>query len=956
LAKTRLPAAPLKGLYHRVQAFFVFCPSILLCFCVSLHLSITFLNFLAMKLKSEYINPSHRAALEDLERYLSDIAGEQVEAIEVESEEKIFKWDSEYTFKFFLSEQSKVIGLKIYKFGRKVTVIPEAILQFKASLHYLNLDLNQINDITLLEKLTNLTKLYLGGNQISDIYPIRNLTKLTMLALNDNKIFNISPLENLTKLRKLWLSNNKIYDISPLEKLTELYELYVNNNQIERLPEWVVNRAWLKDNVSLDNYYGSVALALSQINRGILDGNPLKYPSLEHVFMGKTAVKHWFEQQKKYGKEVFYNAKILVVGEPGAGKTTLMNKLFDENYPVPNDTQVSTLGIDVKFDLLLNHPHKDILVNTSIWDFGGQAVQYSLHHFFLSEDALYILVSDLRGEKTRFSYWFKFIDLLGGKNPRVLVVFNRRDDVTSAYLYDIAQFQRDYPNMQITAIEVNFKYNDAHWQALKQAISEQISLLSTVGQEGIKTWKEVQEHLRQLDKPYLSRDEFDRIAVSFGMDSEEDIDYMLDYFHLVGWVIYYEDDTSLSNYVFLDPNWITRAIYAPLSSDNLLLNQGRFDKQWIFEFWKKQGYSRQERNMLLPLMQKEKFDICYPIKGSSQYVVPFLLPDKMPEYEWDSSNNLQLQYKYDEFMPDGILSLFIVRSYEMVEERDGQQLVWKSGVILRKDKARAEVIMRTNQQEITVRVSGEGSRHLREEIFLTFDKIFKEKFPKQPEFLVPCVCSVCSKAEQPHFYKLNVLENLKNKRPTVICDISGEEVSISKLLEGFELPKDVEKIVEQYIHIGDKYINSKINKTEINGNDNKVLVDVQAQNINIGEIIPAIAGNELKDREFRELKETLELFRTETAINLEQLGKDFVELIFDVEAQITDDIKQTILNSAQQAKDEKSPFIKFGISLSILKVLETFGIIPPGLAEVLEGVNLSASSDAKLKLKQLFRI
>ena len=44
---------------------------------------------------------------------------------------------------------------------------------------HLDLDDNEISDISLLSVLTNLTYLDLDGNQISDVSPLKNLTRLS---------------------------------------------------------------------------------------------------------------------------------------------------------------------------------------------------------------------------------------------------------------------------------------------------------------------------------------------------------------------------------------------------------------------------------------------------------------------------------------------------------------------------------------------------------------------------------------------------------------------------------------------------------------------------------------------------------------------------------------------------------------------------------------------------------
>ncbi|MBE9125624.1 MULTISPECIES: leucine-rich repeat domain-containing protein [unclassified Coleofasciculus] len=57
-----------------------------------------------------------------------------------------------------------------------------------SSLTELNLNFNQITDVSPLSSLSNLTELNLGGNQITDVSPLSGLTNLTELELKNNPI------------------------------------------------------------------------------------------------------------------------------------------------------------------------------------------------------------------------------------------------------------------------------------------------------------------------------------------------------------------------------------------------------------------------------------------------------------------------------------------------------------------------------------------------------------------------------------------------------------------------------------------------------------------------------------------------------------------------------------------------------------------------------------------------
>jgi len=78
-------------------------------------------------------------------------------------------------------------------------------------------------------------------------------------------------------------------------------------------------------------------------------------------------------------------AKLLIVGEPGAGKTSLAKKILDPDY-VLDATEDSTEGIDVmawQFPAstgVRDQAGEQLLqrdFRANIWDFGGQEIYHS---------------------------------------------------------------------------------------------------------------------------------------------------------------------------------------------------------------------------------------------------------------------------------------------------------------------------------------------------------------------------------------------------------------------------------------------------------------------------------------------------------------------------------------------------------------------------------------------------
>ena len=92
--------------------------------------------------------------------------------------------------------------------------------------------------------------------------------------------------------------------------------------------------------------------------------------------------------------------RVILVGKEEAGKTTLIKYIMNHNQlnsleeKTLNDKgtqRQSTDGIDVNLWIPPNSS-----VCACFWDFAGQSLYYSTHQFFVSENALYVLVFDLR--------------------------------------------------------------------------------------------------------------------------------------------------------------------------------------------------------------------------------------------------------------------------------------------------------------------------------------------------------------------------------------------------------------------------------------------------------------------------------------------------------------------------------------------------------------------------------
>lgn len=114
------------------------------------------------------------------------------------------------------------------------------------SLAALDLEGNEITDLSPLKELDNIQTINLSKNKISDIAPLEKLVRLQYLELSDNQITNVEPLAKMENMRSLYLSGNQIKKIDSIGNLTKIWSLYLDKNKVENLSP-VSKLKWLSN-------------------------------------------------------------------------------------------------------------------------------------------------------------------------------------------------------------------------------------------------------------------------------------------------------------------------------------------------------------------------------------------------------------------------------------------------------------------------------------------------------------------------------------------------------------------------------------------------------------------------------------------------------------------------------------------------------------------------------------
>jgi hypothetical protein len=179
---------------------------------------------------------------------------------------------------------------------------------------------------------------------------------------------------------------------------------------------------------------------------------------------------------------------------------------------------------------------------------------------------------------------------------------------------------------------------------------------------------------------------------------------------------------------------------------------------------------------LLRLMVR--FQLCYQLPGTDDYMAPQLLSPTRPAYEWESRDGLVFRYDYD-FMPKGILTRFSVAVNHLIAD---QNLVWKSGVILARKGSRAEVIEDYPRCKITVGVRGADSRGLLASVDDQIERIHASFIRLKCDKFLPCNCEVCQTRDEPFAYPLSELKDFAAQGGKIQCRFSHKLVDAAHLI------------------------------------------------------------------------------------------------------------------------------------------------------------------------------
>ena len=516
---------------------------------------------------------------------------------------------------------------------------------------------------------------------------------------------------------------------------------------------------------------------------------PPDHPPPEIVKQGNEAILNYFRERETGGVDYLYEAKMLILGEGGAGKTSLLRRLYKPDKQLPKEEE-TTRGIAIYRH---EFPYKNRRFRLNVWDFGGQQIYHATHQFFLTHRSLYVLVDDTRRDYKAvsdegFKYWLELIDVFSGHSPTL--IFQNEKGGRSKQI-DLPGIRARFDNVQ-EVYKGNLEHRDAAAKA-REGIEYYASHLSHIGEEVPARWIKVREEIEALaaEKPHVPLDEYFEIYRTHIEFDETKALFLSRYLHDLGVFLHFQDDQLLSRIVILQNQWATEAVFRILDDEVVKKKLGRFTSQDCSRLWKDSAYSRMHLE-LLALMQR--FELCYELRDTEPktWLAPQLLPAQRPDSLASSGkpDDLVLRYRY-EFLPKGMISRLTVRQHRFVLN---PEKAWISGVLFERDSSSVLAEILANG-EIELRGRGPDRKALLSVIAADLDAL-NESFQGlrgKVDKRIPCNCSKCSTSPEPEFFDHKDLLSLKERgRLKWPCKRSFEDVDVQELLDGikFEKPPD----------------------------------------------------------------------------------------------------------------------------------------------------------------------
>jgi Leucine-rich repeat (LRR) protein/GTPase SAR1 family protein len=652
----------------------------------------------------------------------------------------------------------------------------------------LHCNFTPVNDISPLTNLSNLRELSAENCTINLIQPLTELPRLEKVKLDNNPIEDAPPevwqTNDINQIRAFFESIAR--DTKRLiEQDEELEQIKLKRDKLQEQSEALKQEVKqskeeiIEDLAEQEEFpstpEANIAETVSNVEE-ISEKEAEHEKIQEELAEAEAALQEKLASKKRVEAQSLNDVKIIFVGNSGVGKTQLSKMLESGKL---DTTRESTHGIRLNRWLPQGKvsPAFQILKDkaaVNIWDFGGQEYYHGTFRLFLSNYAVYVLlwdgktnyndsqsieVSDGKEEMIQhyhFSYWLDNIRHYA-PTSKVILVQNKIDaypkeavDTTSLNDYEIFadhyislhqaaksqnaadKWRFDLFCQDLAEAILNIPEEQAHWQKSIAWLDIRDAVVSAAKTKKKDPKNPFSAYLKPGKRIPIT--DFEKACLAIESElSENELKAIPRWLHNSGTIIYFHENQRLKQEVFLSPTWVTRGIYATLST-TVRENKGAFQLDMMT---KNRSISNKMiielmREMEIIFEQEEEKDG----KILTQYVAPQYLPETHPVEDLYAIAAQGLQH--DAFYVSLPLYFFrkvlqrMIFFYGMSPDVEARYY-WKKGILFKKRGTRVMfkgISDHKNSQEGVFLIGAEpkGDYHaIQKEVFHIILEILEEK-------------------------------------------------------------------------------------------------------------------------------------------------------------------------------------------------------------------------------------
>ncbi len=453
--------------------------------------------------------------------------------------------------------------------------------------------------------LSELRHLDISFTKLCDLPDMEPLEKLDHLNCGDTSIILSSDFRFPPNLSFLSLSRTPNHRIpNGLRYLTSLRKLHLSGLVLDELPNWLPEFASHFD--VGQTYLGSIRLdrcTITMIDTTI-DGVDMSIFARPYHL-----VVEWFEKRMRGESHSLNEIKVVFLGDGKAGKSHTIARLMTNGGAPVGYVDVRTPGIVIK-DIDYRVAGRDATLH--LWDFGGQDILHSMHRIFLTERTIYVVLVDgsSGNQDERARYWLDNIQSFAKDSP-VILVLNKLDDDLQADVNAVelkSKFQGLKQIIKLSALQYSQKRFNRDF---RDVLLNEIAKTKYLDTQWPDNWIRVKRELEQKNVSYIRGGDYLDICKKCNMDDNQKS--LLQWFHDLGvsFCCCNGGNEALEDYVVLNPNWITNALYIILYNKREGGKGGLIPVRTIREMLGRKALSNRAIRRVIPDACYEGYDVNY---------------------------------------------------------------------------------------------------------------------------------------------------------------------------------------------------------------------------------------------------------------------------------------------------------------------------------------------------------